>query len=268
MARRAGLARRLAAIILVGAAVGVWAGGRSIHGHEVDGRKSGYLFLTPATRALQDDEFLNPGAFALDLGRELWAKPDGLDGKSCASCHGEGEAAMRGVAARYPAFDAETGGPINLENRINRERERRMRAGALTYQSPEMLALVMFVTHQSRGQPMRVDIDGPLRPAFERGRAYYHARRGQLDLACNQCHEDRVGARLRGDVISQGQINAFPIHRLTWSALASRHRMFEWCNTSVRAEPHALGSPEYLDLEVYLAWRGRGLPIESPAVRR
>jgi hypothetical protein len=27
------------------------------------------------------------------------------------------------------------------------------------------------------------------------------------------------------------------------------------------------GDPLLLELEAYLAWRGRGLPIESPAVR-
>jgi sulfur-oxidizing protein SoxA len=28
------------------------------------------------------------------------------------------------------------------------------------------------------------------------------------------------------------------------------------------------GSKEYLDLELFLAWRGKGLPIETPGVRR
>jgi L-cysteine S-thiosulfotransferase len=74
--------------------------------------------------------------------------------------------------------------------------------------------------------------------------------------------------RLRGDLISQGQVNGFPIYRLLWRKMASRHRMFEWCNTSVRAKPFPLGSQEYLSLELYVAWRGRGMLIESPAVRR
>jgi sulfur-oxidizing protein SoxA len=44
--------------------------------------------------------------------------------------------------------------------------------------------------------------------------------------------------------------------------------MFQWCNVSVRAEPYALGSPEYLSLELYTAWRSSGLPVETPAARR
>ena len=50
--------------------------------------------------------------------------------------------------------------------------------------------------------------------------------------------------------------------------MGSTHRMFGWCNDAMRAEPYALGSEEYLNLELYVAWRGRGLPIETPAVRR
>ena len=85
---------------------------------------------------------------------------------------------------------------------------------------------------------------------------------------CAQCHDDLAGEKLRGDTNSQGQTNGFPIYRLMWRSMASTHRMFEWCNVSLRAEPHALGSPEYLALELYVAWRGNGLPVEAPAVRR
>ena len=68
--------------------------------------------------------------------------------------------------------------------------------------------------------------------------------------------------------ISQGQSNGFPVYRMLWQTMGSLQRMFRWCNTSVRAEPYPFGADEYLDLEVYLAWRGRGLPVETPAVRR
>jgi len=95
-----------------------------------------------------------------------------------------------------------------------------------------------------------------------------YQRRGQLHLSCANCHVENAGKRLRGDVISQGQINGFPIYRLTWEDLGSTHRMFALCNEAVRAEPYALGSKEYLSLEFYVTTRGRGLKIESPAVRR
>jgi L-cysteine S-thiosulfotransferase len=258
----------MAAIATLGAVAVTSAQQAGPEGYEVDGRKSGYLFLGEGTRELQDDDFLNPGMRAVDRGRAIWNQTDGEAGESCASCHGDAAESMQGVAARYPVYDDERGGLVNLELRINDERVRRMGAEPFRYESDELLALTTYIAHQSRGLPMQVSIDGPEGEHFERGEELFNTRMGQLNMACTHCHDGLVGQRLRGDLISQGQVNGFPIYRMMWNSMGSRHRMFEWCNTSLRAEPFALGSPEYLSLELYLAWRGRGLPIESPAVRR
>ena len=228
---------------------------------------SGYHYMGEQVRALQDDAFLNPGLFAVERGAELWSAVEGTAGHSCASCHADAVTSMRGVAARYPAYDRAQGRLVNLELRINEMRTGHMGAAALPMESETLLALAAFVTYQSRGMPMRVDISGDARRFWEDGKAFYERRRGQLDLACNQCHDRLAGLRLRGDRISQGHVNGFPFYRLMWRSMGSRHRMFRWCNWAVRAETYELGSPEYLSLELYVAWRGRGLPIEAPAVR-
>jgi sulfur-oxidizing protein SoxA len=175
---------------------------------------------------------------------------------------------MRGVRTRYPRFDPQRGKPINLEQQVNHCREARMQAPAYPYESNALLALTTFVSFQSRGLPMDVRIDGPAAPFFAAGKAFFHQRRGQLDLACTHCHDQRAGQRLRGEVISQGQTNGFPVYRHTWQTLGSTHRMFAWCNTSVRAEPYPYGADAYVNLELFIAWRGRGLPVETPAIRR
>ena len=236
--------------------------------YEVEGRRSGYLYLSDDLQALQDDDFLNPGLFSLEAGRALWSEVAGSKGLSCAACHDEAAESMRGIAARYPVHDEELDGLVNLELRINEMRTDYMGAEPYPYGSDELLALTTFVSAQSRGMPMAVEIDGPAAPFFEQGQEFYETRRGQFDLACGDCHDENAGQMLRGDVLSQGQVNGFPIYRMLWSSMGSRHRMFEWCNTSLRSEPYALGSDEYLALELYVAWRGRGLPIEAPAVRR
>ena len=259
---------RLLAFVLAGgllAAAAAFADEPALPGGELP--VSGYRYMGELVRALQDDEFLNPGLFAVEHGAELWTSVEGTAGRSCASCHGDASQSMRGVAARYPAYDPKAGRLVNLELRINEERTRRLGAPALPLESESLLALTAFVTWQSRGIPMNVDISGEARRYLERGRAFYERRRGQLDLACHQCHDRLAGLRLRGDRISQGQVNGFPVYRLMWRSMGSRHRMFRWCNWAVRAETYALGSPEYLELELYVAWRGRGLPIEAPAVR-
>ena len=103
---------------------------------------------------------------------------------------------------------------------------------------------------------------------FEAGRALYYERQGQLDLSFAQCHEQSWGKRLRAETISQGHPNGFPAYRLEWQTLGSLHRRLRACFQGVRAEPFPSGSPEFVNLELYLAWRAQGLAVEAPAVRR
>ena len=102
---------------------------------------------------------------------------------------------------------------------------------------------------------------------LSRGKALLSAPRA-AQSACANCHEQHAGDHLHGEIVSQGQINGFPIYRELWQAMGSTNRMFAWCNEAVRAEPFSAGSQEYVDLELFERWRGRGLPIEAPAVRR
>lgn len=225
---------------------------------------SGYRFLTPETRALQDDAFANPGYLWVAAGAEAYQKTHGTG--SCKSCHGE--KGMVGVATRYPRYDGEAQTLLNLEGRINACRTEHQKLPALAYESQELLALTSFVAEQSRGMTTQVSISGGAEPWFQAGEDYFFQRRGQLNLACHQCHDQSWGRMLRGDRLSQGQPNAFPAYRLEWQSLGSLHRRLQNCETGVRAEPQALGSRAYLGLELYLVWRSRGLALESPGVRR
>ena len=231
-------------------------------------RRSGYFFLSRETQAMQDDDQANPGMLWVQEGSSLWGKAEGASGKACASCHQDAAVSMKGVAARYPAFDARAGRVINLEQRINLCRVGRQQAAPLPYESEELMALTTYVAHQSRGLPIRVAIDGPARPFFEAGRTFFLTRRGQLNLACNQCHEDHWGQKLRSEPISQGYGNAYPAYRLEWQTIGSLQHRLRNCNVGVRAEPYPYGAQEYVNLELYLAWRGQGLPMETPGVRR
>lgn len=229
---------------------------------------SGYEFMEPSTQQLQDDDFINPAFFLVDKGRELWTRTWQESGQSCQSCHGDAETSMRGVAARYPAWDEDGARMINLEQKLNQEITLRLQGQPLPWESEELLALTAFVSTQSRGMPMEIEIDDQVQVWIDRGREIFEAKQGQLNLSCQNCHEDHWGDKLRGDTLSQGHINAFPIFRLTWGEVGSRQRIFTWCLESIRAEAYPAGSDQYIALETYLAVRGAGLMIESPGVRR
>src|ERR1700737_957530 len=80
-----------------------------------DERRSGYSFMGPDTKAMQDDDTANPGMLSVLDGEALWKSKAGAAGKACADCHNDARASMKGVGARYPVFDRELGGPVNLE---------------------------------------------------------------------------------------------------------------------------------------------------------
>jgi sulfur-oxidizing protein SoxA len=230
-------------------------------------RRSGYDFASPDTRAMQDDDTANPGMLGVLQGETLWAAKTGAAGRSCADCHSEAGTSMKGVAARYPAFEPALGRPLDLEGRINRCRSEHQGAEPFAAESADLLALTAFVAYQSRGLPIAVQNDGELRPLFDLGRELFQRRQGQLNLSCSQCHDDNWGKRLAGAVIPQAHPTGYPVYRLEWQSLGSLQRRLRNCMIGVRAEPYLYGAPEAIAIELYLMARARGLPLETPAVR-
>ncbi|MGK9230626.1 sulfur oxidation c-type cytochrome SoxA [Inquilinus limosus] len=216
---------------------------------------------------MQRDDAANPGMLWVMQGEALWRQPEGAAGRSCADCHGDAAAGMRGVAARYPAFDAASGRPIDLQGRINQCRMARQGAVPFDHESEELLALTTYVAHQSRGMPVEPVDDERLRPFVEDGRRLFERRIGQLDLSCAACHDERWGQRLGGSAITQAHPTGYPIYRLEWQSVGSLQRRMRNCMIGVRAEPYAWGAPEFTALELYLRSRAAGLPIETPGVR-
>jgi L-cysteine S-thiosulfotransferase len=230
-------------------------------------RKSGYEFMARETRAMQDDDTANPAMLSVLDGETLWQRKDGSAAKSCADCHGDARTSMKGVAARYPAFDAARGRPIDLEERVNICRTEKQQATALAFESKELLALAAYVGQQSRGMPIDIADDARTRPFLQAGRDMFTERQGQLNLSCAQCHDDNWGQKLAGAPIPQGHPTGYPIYRLEWQTLGSLQRRLRNCLFGMRAVSYPYGAAEMVNLELYLMWRARGMPIETPAVR-
>jgi len=229
-------------------------------------RRSDVEALHPDLRAMQRDDARNPAMLWVQQGAQLWQQPAGAGQRACTSCHGEVQR-LRGVAARYPAFDAPSGGALNLAQRIQRCRTQHQQAPPWPLESEELLALEVLVALQSRGLPLNPPEDARLQAVREQGRTLYVQRLGQLNLSCAQCHDQRWGQRLGGTLIPQAHPNSYPQYRLEWQGLGSLQRRLRGCLSGVRAQPWPLGAPELVALELYLAERARGLPVESPGVR-
>lgn len=233
----------------------------------LDQRKSGADFMSAATRAMQNDDTANPAMLATLDGETLWAEKTGGAKQSCADCHGPAPQSMKGVAARYPAFDTSRGAAIDLSGRVNACRTDRQKAEAFKPESAELLALTAYIGLQSRGMPAAPPDDARLAPSRARGEALWSERIGQLNFSCAQCHDDNWGKRLGSAPIPQAHPNAYPIYRLDWQGMGSLQRRFRNCMSGVRAQAFPYGAQEFIDLEVFLMHRARGMPVETPGVR-
>ncbi len=227
---------------------------------------SGWLFRTDETQALQIDDFDNPAMIFVDQALDLFETVDGTEGKSCASCHEGGPEEFAGLHASMPKVV--DGKLIVMEDLINQHRADQMGAEPWKWSGGDMQAMVALIGLQSRGMPVNVAIDGDAAPFWEKGKEMYYTRYGQLELSCANCHEDNYGNMIRADHLSQGQTNGFPTYRLKQAKLISKHNRFRGCIRDTRAETFAEGSDEFRALELYVASRGNGLSVETPAVRQ
>ena len=208
--------------------------------------RSGLDYASDEMRKLQASDAENPGMLWVDQGAALFAK-------ECASCH----RSVKGVAARYPRVEKER--IVTLEQMV------RHRQPGMAYESEEMLALTAYLAFESRGLPFQRNIS---KPEIAKGESEYLRRRGQMNLSCSHCHDASAGKKLGEETVSQGQPNGYPAYRLEWQKIGSLHRRLRSCMFGLHAELPPFGSDLLNQLELYLAWRAQGLPIESPAVRR
>ena len=230
-----------------------------------DTRQSSYYLMTPENRAMQDDSNLNPALFWVMDGQSLWKEKTGKKNIDCASCHGDSGQKMAGVATQFPKM--QKGKLQTLEGQINQCRTSRQEAPVLAYESKELLALTTWVASQSKGMPIAVQETPQNKKDLQQGRQFFNERMGQLNLSCAQCHQDRAGLKLGGSLIPQGHPTAYPIYRIEWQTMGSIQRRLRNCMSGVRAQQFEYGSQEMAQLELFLMWRARGMPLETPGVR-
>jgi sulfur-oxidizing protein SoxA len=231
-----------------------------------DQRQSGNAFLSPAMLALQKDSTSNPLSLWIDRGQGLWREGS----TSCQSCHGD-LGSMKQAATRYPRLTPDGVRLINLEDQIVSCRSRSGHAGT-ALESEEVLALSAALHSAAAGLPLQVAPEPDQREVWQarlaQGARRYVTRMGRMNLACTHCHDQRVGAQMRADVISPAHPTGFPIYRMSWQTAGSIDRRLRACYSGVQAQLPAPGSAELRALELYLKVRAAGMPLDGPSLRR
>jgi len=114
---------------------------------------SGYSFMAPDTKAIQDDDTANPGMLWVLDGEALWKKETGFGGQGPArTCH---DGRTRQHERRRGTLIQRSTRSWNSRSiskaRINLERVRHQGAEPLAFESRDLLALTAFIAKQSRG---------------------------------------------------------------------------------------------------------------------
>lgn len=203
---------------------------------------------------------------AIDEGEILWSTPF-RNGNYYGNCFG-----YAGVADKYPRWDSQIGQVITLEMDINACRVKNGERPFEYGKSPELMAIASYMAYKSRGKRINVVIpkdDPRALKAYNEGKKFYFSRRGQLNMACYQCHFDTAGQWLRTNMLGTafGQTSHFPTYRSKWGNVGSLQRRYKGCNKQVRAKPFDLQSETYRNLEYFHTYMSNGILLNGPGSR-
>ena len=226
----------------------------------------GIYSIDPVSKETFDSiEEFAPYEIDVEKGEEMYNKPF-ANGSGYADCFAE-----PGVRHLYPHFDSKTGSIVTLEGAIN---DCRKAAGEkpLKYKRGGMAAMTAYMAYESRGNVFDIKVPNDPRALaqYNRGKKHWYMKRGQLNLACADCHMHYAGNKVRADRLSPalGHLTHFPVYRAKWGGLGTPHRRFGGCNSQVRAKPYKAQSDEYKALEYFLTYMGNGLVANAPATRK
>jgi sulfur-oxidizing protein SoxA len=224
-----------------------------------------YALDADARSQWEEIEEFPPYEIDLDKGSELWDKKF-KNGKSFESCFGD----ISKVRVKYPYHDEAKDTIITLEGEINKcltdngEKPYKWKKGNIA-------AVSAHIAYAGRGGKINVQPKTEKALAwYNKGKQFFFAKRGQLNLSCADCHVYNASRKARGDILSPmyGHPSHFPVFRSKWGNLGTLHRRYGGCNKNVRAKPFKAQSDEYKALEYYQATMSNGLELNGPGARK
>lgn len=221
----------------------------------------------------QESEEFPPYEEALEIGKKLFDK------YNIGSCFKNGG---KGIKQNYPYFDKKTGKVRTLEQDVMACLKRKgvdTKTEKLKYKKGKLPAIVAYMASTSKGKKQNVVIPNDPRAmaAYEDGKTFFYAKRGQLNFSCADCHVYNAGKMARGNLLSPalGQTSHFPVWRKKWAkkggnldGLGTIQRRYGGCNKQVRAKPLKAQKDSYNNLEYFHTYMSNGIKLNGPAVRQ
>ena len=208
-----------------------------------------------------------PYEMNIENGKKLFETPF-KNGKTYASCFPNGGI---GIRQNYPMFDTAKGEVVTLEYAINQCRKANGEE-PLKSEKGDISDISAYMAYTSRGKKLNIVIpdDPRARAAYESGKQHFYAKRGQLNMACADCHMTNAGNKVRADLLSPalGHVTHFPVYRSNTGDLHNLHRRYKGCNEQVRAKAFETQSEEYRNLEYFHSYMSNGIEVNGPGSRK
>lgn len=225
-----------------------------------------YAIDAAAREQWESIEEFPPYELDVDDGKVLFETPF-ANGKTYADCFENGGI---GVRQNFPYFDEERGEVVTLEQSINECREANGEK-PLGWKKGAIAQISAYMAWTSRGMPVDVKVESEAAyAAYMDGKKSFYTKRGQLNLACADCHMRVAGQLLRADLPSPalGHVTHFPVYRSKWNALGTLHRRYGGCHENIRAKAFDAQGPEYRNLEYFQTVMSNGLEFNGPGARK
>jgi sulfur-oxidizing protein SoxA len=209
----------------------------------------------------------------VDKGESLWNKKF-KNGSNYASCF---TGPVAGIRPQFPRWNSAAGKVETLEAMIQNCRvdngEKK-----IGYKKGKMAYISAFLTTAATGEKINVIVpkgDAKALAAYNDGKRFFYAKRGQLNMSCADCHVYNAGSKIRGDILSPalGQITHFPVWRGKWArkkgdGFGTIQRRYGGCNKQVRAKPFKTQKDEYTNLEFFHTAMSNGLEFSGTEYRQ
>ncbi|MEZ0361461.1 MAG: sulfur oxidation c-type cytochrome SoxA [Hydrogenobacter sp.] len=209
-----------------------------------------------------------PGDVYAEQGRDMFNKPMGTQGKSCASCHGQDGRYLRGAYAHMPRYYKDMDSVADLDSRIKYCMEKYMGVKDVKHDI-NFKSIATYVATLSNGMKMDVKLDNPKeKEMYQKGRELWYARVGKMDFSCAVCHDKETGKRVFLQTVvavKEDKVSThWPAYRFSNDQLWTMEDRIRGCFSEMRVIPPEHFHWAVIALNLYMAYKAKGGVVRVP----
>lgn len=171
---------------------------------------------------------------------------------------------------KHPYFDEATQQVVTLESTIKKCYQQQT-GKKLGSKKGKIARISAWISDQAAGQKINVKVESTgAKAAYEKGKAFFYAKRGQFNMSCADCHVYNAGKKARADILSPalGHTTHLPMYRAKWAGMGTLHCRYGGCLKNMRAKPLKAQTEAFRNMEFFHQAMSNGLEITADRYRK